>query len=287
MLDFFKELISSFKSTALERVKSPILGAFVFSWFVFNWRSFLILLFSKSGIEERIIYIEHYYNWLTLYVFPIALALALCWILPWINKAITEIQEEPNNKTTRLLLKAKIGHAKDMLELATVNAKKDLAFKREERDIEENITSLKNDRDNLQSEVYNLQESHRKLSNWFDTESEKTKTLTENLESLNATIEKLNNEKRILTESINIKDTAQEVMKEELSKKDEDIKKYIEEVQNYQLRLNAAVSRHYSITDEYGALFQMNESGELSLVKPEARSILFEANQKAKELQNL
>ncbi|MDK7098241.1 hypothetical protein [Klebsiella aerogenes] len=287
MLDFFKELISSFKNTALERVKSPILGAFVFSWFVFNWKGFLILLFSKSGIEERIIYIGHYNNWFTLYVCPIALALALCWILPWLNKIITKLQEEPNNETTRLLLKAKVAHAKEMLELATLNARKDLAFKREEREIEENITSLKNDRDNLQSEVYNLQESHKKLSNWFDTESEKTKTLTENLESLNATIEKLNNEKRILTESINIKDTAQEVMKEELSKKDEDIKKYIEEVQNYQLRLNAAVSRHYSITDEYGALFQMNESGELSLVKPEARSILFEANQKAKELQNL
>ncbi|HGF0116369.1 TPA: hypothetical protein ACGBTX_000536 [Klebsiella aerogenes] len=287
MLDFFKELISSFKSTALERVKSPILGAFVFSWFVFNWRGFLILLFSKSGIEERIIYIEHYYNWLTLYVFPIALALALCWILPRLNKIITKLQQEPNNETTRLLLKAKVAHAKEMLELATLNAKKDLAFKREERDIEENIKNIKNEKNNLQSEFDQLQDSHRKLTEWFDAESDKTKSLTDNLNALNATIEKLNHDNDSYKAQLTSAGIKFEEQKNTIKKLETRVRELIENINIIQERLNSSTSRHISYIDEYSNLFQPNENGDLSLVKPEARDVLSEANRKAKMLQKL
>ena len=43
MLDFIRDLYASFKQTALERVKNPVLGAFVFSWIGFNWEILAIL----------------------------------------------------------------------------------------------------------------------------------------------------------------------------------------------------------------------------------------------------
>lgn len=50
LADLFKEL----HDTAKERIKNPIIGAFICSFFVYNWRPIFILLFSEMSIEERI-----------------------------------------------------------------------------------------------------------------------------------------------------------------------------------------------------------------------------------------
>jgi hypothetical protein len=54
MLDFIKDIIDSFRQSSLERVKSPFLGAFVFSWIAFNWQPLIILVFSENKIEKRL-----------------------------------------------------------------------------------------------------------------------------------------------------------------------------------------------------------------------------------------
>ena len=69
-----KEIFSSLLDSTKERLKNPILGAFVFSWLAINWRIVLILLFSSKTVEQRISYIEEnfiniwFYFWIPLFI---------------------------------------------------------------------------------------------------------------------------------------------------------------------------------------------------------------------------
>lgn len=287
MLDFFKEIISSIKNTALERVKSPILGAFAFSWLAFNWEAIAILLFSKSDIEQRIIYITYYSNLKTFLIYPFCIALFLSWLLPELNKLVTKLQVKPNSQTIGLILDAKIVNAGKEQTLAEIKARKQLAYKKEEKEIEENINNIKNEKNNLQSEFDQLQDSHRKLTEWFDAESDKTKSLTDNLNALNATIEKLNHDNDSYKAQLASAGIKFEEQKNTIKKLETRVRELIENINIIQERLNSSTSRHISYIDEYSNLFQPNENGDLSLVKPEARDVLSEANRKAKMLQKL
>lgn len=74
--DLFKEL----HDTAKERIKNPIIGAFICSFIVYNWRPIFILLFSEMSIEERIEFISNKWE----VIFPIIIALGYTLLIPLI-----------------------------------------------------------------------------------------------------------------------------------------------------------------------------------------------------------
>lgn len=153
MLDFVRDLYSSFRQTSLERVKSPFLGAFVFSWLAFNWQALAILFFSERKIEEKIKYINENYDVASLLVAPIFTSVLIAFFLPQINKLITKIQDKPNSDTIELTLSSKIKVAKLQQSIAEHEARKRLADKKEERNIEENIESIKNENSKLNEAI--------------------------------------------------------------------------------------------------------------------------------------
>ncbi|EOT5958649.1 hypothetical protein ACK6GM_002363 [Escherichia coli] len=71
MLDFIRDIYASFRQTSLERVKSPFLGAFVFSWVGFNWQMLAILFFSTKDIEKRLVDINDSFGIGSLLLAPI------------------------------------------------------------------------------------------------------------------------------------------------------------------------------------------------------------------------
>ena len=153
MLDFVRDIYTSFRQTSLERVKSPFLGAFVFSWIGFNWQMLAIALFSKKEIEERLEIINKNYDIGNYLLAPICTTALIVILLPQINKFITRIQDKPNSDTLQLNLSSKINIAKLQQSLAESEARKKLAEKKEERFIEESIHAIKASYDKAMEDI--------------------------------------------------------------------------------------------------------------------------------------
>jgi len=54
----FDEFRKSLKASLYERTASPIIGAFVSAWLIFNWKLCLILVVANDTIYDRLAYIE-------------------------------------------------------------------------------------------------------------------------------------------------------------------------------------------------------------------------------------
>ncbi|CAI1109711.1 Uncharacterised protein [Serratia marcescens] len=158
MLDFIKDIFSSFRQSSIERIKNPFVGAFVFSWLGFNWQILAIITFSKKDIIERVDYIKAHYDVGHFILAPSLTTIAICIILPWANKIFTKLQSKPISDTTSILMQAKIDIAEKQLQIANFEAKKKLAEKREERNIEEDIESKNIKLDNAIKEKNNALE---------------------------------------------------------------------------------------------------------------------------------
>ncbi|MDZ5701870.1 hypothetical protein [Enterobacter ludwigii] len=153
MLEFIRDLFTSFRQTSLERVKSPFLGAFAFSWVAFNWPMLAILFFSKKEIESRIEYINSNFEISSYLLAPLCTSALIAFLLPQINKIITKIQDKPNSETIELTLSSKIRVAELQQSIAEIEARKKLADKKEERFIEESIESIKTENSKLNDQV--------------------------------------------------------------------------------------------------------------------------------------
>lgn len=143
MLDFIRDIFASFRQSSLERVRSPFLGAFVFSWLGFNWPILAILFFSNREIEKRLVYITDNFGIESYLIGPLCTSALIAYLLPKINKLVTKIQDKPNTETIEMSLESKIRIAKKQQEIAEIDARKKLAEKKEERNIEEGIANIK------------------------------------------------------------------------------------------------------------------------------------------------
>lgn len=92
------DLIKDFIDSSKERLKTPISGAFLFSFIVYNWRPIFLLLFSDAAIEDKIIVINYEYcNFWALF-FPFFIALFYSLLVPKlmlnIDKSLVETKQE-------------------------------------------------------------------------------------------------------------------------------------------------------------------------------------------------
>ena len=163
MIDFIRDLFSAFKHTSLERVKSPFLGAFVFSWIGFNWPMLSVLFFSKKDIETRLEFINNNYDIGNYLLGPICTTALISILLPQINKIVTKIQDRPNTETVELNLASKIKIAELQQNIAEIEARKKLAEKKEEKYIDESIYRIKSDYEKSLSDLSELKSSIEKL----------------------------------------------------------------------------------------------------------------------------
>ncbi|EIM8482249.1 hypothetical protein [Serratia marcescens] len=262
MLDFIKDIFSAFKQSSIERIKNPFVGAFVFSWLGFNWQILAIILFSEKDVIERIEYIKKHYDVGDFILAPLLTTVLICVLLPLANKVFTKYQSKPISETTDILMQSKIDIAEKQLQIADIEAKKKLAVKREERNIEEGIESIKKD---------------------IKNELEKNKEMTDEINELSASLKQsgiVNNNANLNLLSANEKITS---LTDNLKKLEETIKVKTEEIDKMRAELailNSTIENfkeaNKSMAKEYEHVFSLH--GDRLTIKSSALLSLKEIN---------
>ncbi|OVZ82199.1 hypothetical protein [Yersinia kristensenii] len=145
MLDFFKELFAAMRTTAVERIKSPVIGALCFSWLVFNWDNILTILFSTATIEVKIGMVKANSTILTTMVWPILSTALITILLPIISAKVISIQ----NKPTKASMNGYAERTNAALDIRIISehkrARADIAYDREKTGEEEKIQKMRED----------------------------------------------------------------------------------------------------------------------------------------------
>ncbi|EPP0959122.1 hypothetical protein ACULX3_001736 [Cronobacter turicensis] len=243
MLDFIRDILASFRQASLERVRSPFLGAFVFSWLGFNWPMLAILFFSKREIEKRLVYIGDNFGIESFIIGPLCTSALIAFLLPQINKLVTRIQDKPNTDTVEMSLESKIKIGKKQQEIAEIEARKKLAEKKEERHIEEGIQQIKKEHEEAIRDINFARQQYKDITSKLN---ESIKFLTESKSQLSvekearAKIEKellgVKEQGKVLTEkliSANNDNNKSKVEMSGLMRENNELKKQIEEVTSY------------------------------------------------------
>lgn len=84
-MNSLKEFFLSFIESAKDRLKNPMIGAFVMAWIAINWRFLAVLIFSGKTIEQKINFIEtNYFDINHNLWFPLGFATFYVLVLPYI-----------------------------------------------------------------------------------------------------------------------------------------------------------------------------------------------------------
>jgi len=262
MLDFIKDIFSAFKQNSIERIRNPFIGAFVFSWLGFNWKALAILFLSDKDITKRISYINETHDVGSFLLGPICTTILICWILPEINKFFTRLQNKPNSETTEIIMQSKIDIAEKQLQIADIEAKKKLAIKREERNIEEGVESIK-------KEIGNEIEKNKEMTIKIDELSASLKQSGLALNSTNLSL--LSAEEKIASLADSLENSSKI-----LNKKTEEILEMRKEIAILSGTIENFKDANKSMAKEYEHIFHL--SGDRLTVRGSALSMLKEIN---------
>ncbi|MDU1061644.1 MAG: hypothetical protein E7A34_00200 [Leclercia adecarboxylata] len=287
MLDFVRDIYASFRQTSLERVKSPFLGAFVFSWFGFNWQMLSILFFSEQKIEQRLELINKSNDIGNYLLGPLCATALIVLLLPQVNKIITKIQDKPNSDTVELSLASKIRIAELQQSLAESEARKKLAEKKEERHIEEGIENIKS---KLKKATKDLEKSDEDIKTLLEGVTEfqgkvaKTEGLfnaeqeSKNLIQKELAIEKENN--RSLSEKVMELNASLNKYNADLYKANDKNDKILIHNQQLQEKINNSEHMLIFLAETYPEIFQFdkNQESPYLAVKAEAIKLIQQIN---------
>lgn len=116
------ELVKSTIDSSKDRLKTPIVGSYICSFIIFNWRPILILLFSDEKVEQRIktvnLYFDTWYWTLISIIIPLLMVGVYTFLIPmlmvWVDEKLRPTKEARitgiylNKKFT---IEKKIGYA--------------------------------------------------------------------------------------------------------------------------------------------------------------------------------
>ncbi|MBB1295099.1 hypothetical protein H5200_06875 [Pseudoalteromonas sp. SG43-7] len=82
-----QDLIKGWFSDNKVKITSPVLGAFVGAWVLFNWKYFLLLFWGKGDLEVRLLAFEEIIipSNLSVWLWPLLVALIYAFGLPYLN----------------------------------------------------------------------------------------------------------------------------------------------------------------------------------------------------------
>ncbi|MDX6187971.1 hypothetical protein SGQ83_01300 [Flavobacterium sp. Fl-318] len=145
------DLIKDFIDTNRERLKTPISGAFLLSFLIYNWRPIALLFISDASIEDKIVVINREYcnKWAILT--PIMVALVYTILVPFCS-AIIDFALVPGKKLRTHVIYLLKG---DLLE-------KKIAIADNEFDLKNKLSGNKQIEDYL-SQIKVLEESKEKI----------------------------------------------------------------------------------------------------------------------------
>lgn len=82
-----KDLINNWFSDNKIKISSPVLGAFIGAWVIFNWKHFLILFWGTGTLEMRLSTFDDALSFsnLNMWLWPLLVALGYAFFLPYFN----------------------------------------------------------------------------------------------------------------------------------------------------------------------------------------------------------
>lgn len=177
------ELIKDFIDTGKERLKTPISGAFLWCFIIFNWRPILFLLFSDASIENKIIVINYEYCTIGALGWPLLLAMTYTLGLPRLMLVIDKNLSKTKDDRVTTRYQAR----EHLLEQKKKVAKVEFELK--------NVESGSQTIDELNAQIDGLKESNKTLQESIKQINESNKINTDGLtSSLKAAHDQLNEE---------------------------------------------------------------------------------------------
>jgi hypothetical protein len=105
------EWLNKFTNPLTERAKSPLYGAFLFSWLIWNWRIVLTVLMPSQvkfeGLSLTAYISTHFLNIYDGLIIPLIYSMFYIFILPWLDLELIKFTEEEKRK--KIDEKIKIG----------------------------------------------------------------------------------------------------------------------------------------------------------------------------------
>lgn len=187
-MEWFKDFINSIGSTSLERINSPVTGAFAFSWLFWNWKPVLLIAFGESEFEKRLDEASYLIGFIHGFLFPAMSTAAICWLLPFLNKFVSQLQRTPNFETMKMAFDKKKQTLTWDIELAKLSAQSSVAFEEEKATLNLMIAQSQKEAEDTRKQMEATQEI---ISNLQKEILEKT-TEIERLTDSNHEMEKLN-----------------------------------------------------------------------------------------------
>ena len=157
-----KEFIKSLLSPVEERIRNPIIGSFIISFILFNWKPiFIILFYSELNILERIFLVEKIYTSFWNYLIPLFFTIAYNWILPYINLLSHMIKKKPIQKINKINIeieKGNIEYREKIIENKTYEV-----LQEKNSYLENKILSIEKENTSLKNRALNIEEENKKL----------------------------------------------------------------------------------------------------------------------------
>ena len=201
-----KEIFKNFLESSRERLKNPIVGSFIISFILLNWKPILILLTSPLYINENITIIEDKHTGLKYnLILPLVISIIYIIVLPyltWLFEALS--------------YKAIIGRKKNAISQQLIDIINKQKIAQEESKLEYIKANYR--------ETADLNKKIETLSKQVD---ERDTTISELTTKLNLSIEQKDEIEQVLNE-ISQKDSTIEYEKEYQEFKDSDIYRYFE-----------------------------------------------------------
>jgi hypothetical protein len=140
------DLIKSFVDSSKERIKNPILGAFILSFIIFNWKAILFLFFSTATIEDKLYLISLKYSSFYSLLIPFIISIVYSIAIPKLTLIIEDINKKTKQKRQENLYGEKKDEVKLKLDLADQELKLQdkLSRNQEIKDMLDKIENLEN-----------------------------------------------------------------------------------------------------------------------------------------------
>ena len=158
--DLLKEIIDSSK----ERVKTPISGAYVLSFALWNWRPITLLLFEKATITQKIIVINSEYCNKMAIIGPFLLGVFFTVGVPYIMTVIDFLLAPAKKKRLKTIYQSKTNELSEQIELVV----KELELQ---------------DKKNRSKTTEDFEQQINGLQNRLDTVNNSNKSVTEDYEN--------------------------------------------------------------------------------------------------------
>jgi len=174
-----KEAITSFFGTVRERLSNPLLGAFILSWSVLNWRIIYTILRPLDTAAATIEAVDSYGTyWLSL-IYPLLVACLYAVAYPWAKFVIFLVQSIPTHKLRmrqfryeESVLNAKRNVLSLEADLSLIRLRGELAIEIEKLTAQDQIEAMKHERQ-YQREQQKIDRENARRQHEVDLESMK------------------------------------------------------------------------------------------------------------------